>query len=225
MDMNIEYFDPTREVVVTNRPHLPHWSQEHVPTFITWRTWDSIPKVVAEQWQQQRDEWLREHSIEPNTSDWYQQLQKLAKDHQVEYRRRFTKRWENLLDCNHGECVLKNPSLSKLIADSLHHFDSERYDLFDYVVMPNHVHVLASFHDNQAMLAQVRNWKHYTAKQVNGELGRTGRFWATDGFDHLVRSPEQLERIREYIQMNPQKAGLREGEYRHYTNVGHLLRK
>jgi putative transposase len=38
-----------------------------------------------------------------------------------------------------------------------------------------------------------------------------------DAFDHLVRSPEEFERLRRYIAENPATAGLSPGEYLCYT--------
>ena len=81
--------------------------------------------------------------------------------------------------------------------------------------MPNHVHVLAAFPDEESMLKQCESWKHFTAMQINRQLGRKGRFWQQDGFDHLVRSERQFEHLRRYIAENPTRAGLQPGEYLH----------
>jgi type I restriction enzyme R subunit len=89
--------------------------------------------------------------------------------------------------------------------------------LLDFIVMPNHVHILVSFPDEQAMLAQCEGWKHYTATQINRRLKQRGRFWQQDAFDHLVRTEKQFEYLRRYIAENPAKAGLRPGEYVHYS--------
>ncbi|MBI3823733.1 MAG: transposase [Planctomycetes bacterium] len=88
---------------------------------------------------------------------------------------------------------------------------------FDFVVMPNHVHMLAAFPDQKAMLAQCESWKHFTAVPINRRLGRKGRFWQQDAFDHLVRSEEQFWYLRDYIANNPVQAGLRPSEYMHYS--------
>jgi type I restriction enzyme R subunit len=81
----------------------------------------------------------------------------------------------------------------------------------------NHVHFLAAFPDENAMLTQCGSWKRYTATKINQTLGRRGRFWQADDFDHLVRSIEQFERLRQYIRDNPQPAKLRAGEYRRHS--------
>ena len=83
----------------------------------------------------------------------------------------------------------------------------------DFVVMPNHVHLLAAFPDPNAMEKQFDSWLHYTAVQINRLTNRSGHFWQQEPFDHLVRSVEQYEYLRCYIADNPKKANLREGQY------------
>jgi len=83
--------------------------------------------------------------------------------------------------------------------------------------MPNHVHLLAAFRDEEGMLAQRESWKHYTAVRINRILGRKDRFWEQDGFDHLVRSEDGFDHYRRYIADNPGKAQLRPGEFLHFS--------
>ena len=118
-----------------------------------------------------------------------------------------------------GSCPLKAADAAVIVAESLAHFDNQRYLLLDWVIMPNHVHALAVFPDEQSMLTQCDSWKHFTAARLNKLLGRSGRFWQVDGFDHLVRSEEQFEYLRRYIAENPRRAGLRAGEYLHYSRM------
>ena len=102
------------------------------------------------------------------------------------------------------------------MTDSLHFGDGTLYDLEAFVVMPNHVHVLAAFVDEQGMLDQCESWKRFTSVRINRVTGKRGRFWQQDGFDHLVRSIEHLEAFRRYIELNPMKAKLKTGEYSLY---------
>ena len=78
----------------------------------------------------------------------------------------------------------------------------------DFIVMPNHVHLLAAFAAADAMKVQCDSWLHYTAFQINKATGKMGKFWQQEPFDHLVRSLEQYEYLRQYIADNPHKAGL-----------------
>src|SRR5262249_10657565 len=96
---------------------------------------------------------------------------------------------------------------------SLFHFDGERYWLADFIVMPNHVHLLVCLLGDTEIDRQCYSWKKYTAGAINAALGRRGRFWQEESFDHLVRGADEFDRFRFYIAENGSRAGLRESEY------------
>ena len=212
--MSFQFFDPEAEVLVTHR--LPHWEQAGATYFITFRTADSLPAKVMKGWENDRDNWLRRHKINPASESWQERLLELTTDEQREFHQTFTKRWHEMLDDCHGECVLRRAELSQIVADSFHFFDGERYSLGDFVVMPNHVHLLVMFPSVHKLQLQCRSWKKFAAGQINERLGRHGQFWQAESFDHLVRSPEQFEYFRTYIAENPVKARLQPGEYLRY---------
>jgi type I restriction enzyme R subunit len=89
----------------------------------------------------------------------------------------------------------------------------------DFVVMPNHIHMLVVFPNDDAMLSQCESWKRFTGRRINKRMSGSGRFWQQDGFDHLVRSEEQFEHFRHYIADNPDKARLQSDEYFLYSNA------
>ncbi len=211
------YFEPTEDYDIVERSHLPHWTQAGTICFITWRTWDSIPQQVAEHWRTERSAWLNRHGIDPFRDDWKQLLARLPMAAQQEFHAAFSERWNALLDECCGACALRQSELAMIVGESLQHFDGDRYWLFDYVVMPNHVHVMAAFPTTERLLKQCTSWKHYTAVQINRRLGRKDRFWETDEFDHLVRSEEQFVYLRSYIKSNPARARLPVGEFLHYS--------
>jgi putative transposase len=215
-DLPVRVFDAEDDLQIVDR-RLPHWSQAGTISFIAWRTDDSMPTVVLKQWHSERAEWLNRHGVDPHNPNWREQLEKLPPEQAREFFVTFWNRWHDELDAAHGKCVLRQAVLAGLVAKSLRHFDGGRYSLFDYVVMPNHVHLLVAFPDEKSMLAQCESWKHFTATQINRHLQQKGRFWQEDAFDHLLRSERQFEYLRRYIQNNPNKAGLREGEYVHYS--------
>jgi len=212
----LRVFDPDEDVLATER-RLPHWAQAHTLCFITWRTWDSIPGPILRRWLKERWQWLLAHGIDTARPKWRQKIEHLPLSLQTEFHRTFGDRWHEQLDRGHGACVLRKPELAKIVADSLLHFDRERYLLTDFVVMPNHVHLLAAFETEQAMLEQCESWKHYMAVQINRKLQRKGRFWQQDAFDHLVRSVDQFEYLQRYIASNPKAARLKDGQFVHYT--------
>ena len=214
----LQVFDPKTGFGVLERK-LPHWSQAGTICFITWRTLDSMPQSVLNRWHADREDWLRRHGINPKSEDWRSRLRELDPVLQGEFVRTFSDRWHRSLDACHGECVLKRRELSQIVVDSLMKFDGDRYELTDFVVMPNHVHLLAAFVSEEGTLTQCEGWKHFQAVQINRQLGSSGRFWQQDGFDHLIRSVEQFDALRRYIASNPERANLKTGEFRHYSKA------
>jgi REP element-mobilizing transposase RayT len=213
--MQYEFFDPQGEVTIYyNR--LPHWDQPGVMCFITWRTIDSIPEATLRRWRVERTGWLRRHGIDPQAANWRDQLRSLSAAVRREYHEHFTSPWMECLDECHGACVLREPRLSAIVADSLLHQDGREYEISDFVVMPNHVHLLAQFRSEGGMKQCCQNWKHYTAREINRAQSLSGHFWQTESFDHLVRSPAQFEYLRDYIERNPVAARLQPCEYRHF---------
>jgi len=45
------------------------------------------------------------------------------------------------------------------------------------------------------------------------QLGTAGALWQPKPFDHIIRSPEQLDYLQKYIADNPQKANLSPNNY------------
>jgi putative transposase len=212
----IHLFDPEADILIVDR-RLPHWSQAGALAFITWHTDDSMPTQVLDRWFGDRNRWLLDHQIDPESPNWRQRLLQLDPPLVRDFLEAFWNRWQDALDAGHGACVLRQVELAEIVANSLRFFDGVRYLMLDFVVMPNHVHVLACFPDEKAMLAQCKSWKHYAARKINRCLKQKGRFWQQDSFDHLLRSEKQFEYLRQYIAGNPEKARLQAGEFVHYS--------
>ena len=112
-----------------------------------------------------------------------------------------------------GNHWLKNPQVAQMMADSLHHRDGNVYDLDTFTIMSNHVHLLMTplqKTDGSWIPLQeiMHSLKGYSARKANQLLGRSGQFWQHEGYDHYVRDDAEAGRIRNYIVMNPVKAGI-----------------
>lgn len=206
-----ELFDPKAELFIYEHCR-PHWSQAGSVVFITFRTYDSIPRKVLERWEREKQEWVRQRGPD-NGNHWSVVVPTLSEKDRAAFHKTFNHTRETFLDSCHGWCLLKQPELSSIVAKSLLHFDGDRYRMGDFVVMPNHVHFLAVFPSAEAMKEQCDSWLHYTAFRINRAIGEKGKFWQQEPFDHLVRNLEQYEYLRQYISNNPKKAGLKPGEY------------
>lgn len=112
------------------------------------------------------------------------------------------------LDRGYGRRDLAQPRVATLVETALLAFDSERYALIAWCVMPNHVHVLLAIKPGFTLDRIMHSWKSYTAKEANRVLGRAGAFWAPEYFDRFMRDDDHLARTAAYIEGNPVKAGL-----------------
>lgn len=186
----VKFFDP-KEPVGFVAGNLPHWRQEGACCFVTFRLADSMPQEKLRLWLAEREQWLREHP-EPHSVE-----------ERMDFYERFPERFQEWLDAGYGSCVLADEGARKIVEATLRHFDGDRYVLHDYVVMPNHVHVLVSPLGDNRLSEIVKSWKTYSALQINRALGRSGSLWQKESFDHMVRNPDQMEKIRRYIQENP----------------------
>ncbi len=167
------------------RKHLPHYDNDRVYQLITYRLFDSVPKNLLYRWMDQLE---MDGNLEKG-SEKYIALER--KIHTYE-------------DSGYGQCYLRNPLIHNIIKEAFEKFDKVRYELLDWVIMPNHVHVLLTPYQGFSLPKIVQNWKSYTAREANKVLGRTGQFWMKDYFDRYIRSEEHLYKVIGYIDKNRQ---------------------
>jgi len=179
-----------------HRRHLPQLDLPGAIYFVTFRLEDSMPQKLLKRWIYKRHAWLGEHP-EP----WDEATRK-------EYQRIFTVRMERYLDAGYGECLLRDERCRREVAERLLFKHDCDYDLGDWVVMPNHVHVLLQPLGGVCLEEIMKPVKGISARNINRLLDRSGSVWMQESFSHIVRSLEQLKKFQRYIQMNPQKVGL-----------------
>ena len=183
------------EVTIRNRGHLPHWEAEGSTYFVTFHLADSLPRAVLEAWLAERKDILKR--TRPLTVAEKKRLQEL-----------FSQKVDACLDAGKGACLLARPGIAGLIRDALLHFDGQRYRLFAWCVMPNHVHVVFRPLRGYRLAEILHSWKPYTARTVNLHLGLRGAFWQREYYDHLIRNEEEFRSILRYVMENPVKANL-----------------
>jgi len=183
-------FDPHDCAEIHSR-RLPHWEQPGCTYFITFRLADSLPQDKLQQWREERSQWLKEHP------------QPISEEDFADYQRLFPDRLEQWLDGGYGECLLCRDDVSNIVERALRHFDGERYTLGEFVIMPNHVHVLVTPLGEHTLTDILHSWKSYTAHEINRMLQRTGLVWQEEYFDHIVRDTHSVERFAIYIAQNP----------------------
>jgi len=90
---------------------------------------------------------------------------------------------------------------AKLFSSALFFHQKGRWFIHLLLLMPDHLHALLSFPQHEQMTRVVRAWKKFQATDH-------GICWQRDFFDHRLRSDESFEGKRDYIRMNPIRAGL-----------------
>ena len=179
---------------IRNRGRLPHWETEHGIYFVTFRLADSLPKSVV---------------ASLNT--------KYANDSDAT--RKKSREVETHLDHGGGACHLKTPEIADLVADTLRHFDGERYRLFAWSIMPNHVHVVFQPRSPFKLEDILHSWKSFSAQAANKILGRRGEpFWQREYYDHLIQGGDPFRRAVRYTAENPMKAGLKDWRWVYVAN-------
>lgn len=149
----VAIFNPYEEVETTEA-NLPHWRQRGATYFVTFRLVDSLPAEKLVQWQHERELWLAHHPF-PHTPE-----------EQAQYLQRFSARLDDWLDQGSGSCVLVLPDCRAIVERALQHFAGERYDLGEFVVAANHVHVLVMPRAGHDLSDNLHSWKSFTAKQI-----------------------------------------------------------
>ena len=81
-----------------------------------------------------------------------------------------------------------------------------RYRLHEFVLMPDHFHLLITPSESlERALQLIKGGSSFRARK---ELGFIGEIWESSFHDHRVRDIGEYERYRAYIHRNPVKRGL-----------------
>lgn len=180
------------------RRHLPHQIPPGVPIFVTWNLKGALPQEVQEELRRERDRLDRE----PNRLGESRDGRKLRHEKIV-----FAMSDRFLNGATSGPLHLREPAAATIVEDSILFGTAERYELFAYVVMANHLHVLLKPKWDLEDIMQ--GIKGYTAHEINTLQNERGRvFWQDESYDHWPRDEDEFYRIIEYIENNPVAAGL-----------------
>ena len=187
--------NPLRSGIHT-RGYLPHVKREGASYFVTFRLIDSLPQEMLLEFKGHQAEKLRS-------------LTDSKPGQREEIDREFQRQIERYLDRGAGECHLKRPEIAQVVAEALLYFHEQQYLLDEWVIMPNHVHLILWPMPNQTLSEILRSRKRHMAREANRLLDRTGQpFWQPESYDHWIRDDDEKARIRRYIRQNPVTARL-----------------
>lgn len=125
-----------------------------------------------------------------------------------------------------GAFYLRLPTIADMVMEAIEYNANTlgHYELHAFVVMPNHVHLLAT--PAIPLPKLTKSLKGITAKRANAVLAMTGKpFWVEESYDHLVRHEWEFEKIKLYIEENPVRAGLvREASDFRWSSAGSVVK-
>ena len=109
-----------------------------------------------------------------------------------------------------GDPLFKNGIPEKLLESALFYEEMNKWYLWLMVVMPDHIHFIATFDLDNGIKSTVNAWKRYQKKTINID-------WQKDFFEHRLRNDTEFEEKVFYIRMNPVRKGLVEfpGQWPH----------
>ena len=178
-----------------SRGYLPHFDGQDTIQHVTFHLADSLPEETLARLQTE--------------------VEDLSED---ERKRELTVRLQDWMDSGHGSCVLREPHIAAMMEGVLRFFADECYRLFEWVVMPNHVHVLFKPHPGWKVSQIVASWKKFSARKIlewtsnrnaNLPIGAAPRnVWHREYWDRFIRDDAHFQRAAAYIRNNPVKAGL-----------------
>jgi len=187
--------DANREIGVPgsvwhSRGYLPHFESSDATQHVTFHLADSLPPTALKRLEAE--------------------LKAIPPEQQAVERRKRVNAW---IDAGHGSCALLKPGIADMVQGSLLSFDSQRYRLLAWVVMPNHVHVLFQPINGWTVAKIVAAWKKFTARKICDELRDriyepVAPVWHREFWDRYIRDLRHFEQTVEYIHLNPVKAGL-----------------
>ena len=178
------------DVDTRTRGYIPHWNLESATYAVTFRLHGSLPREVVERLREER------------------RARKSTALENMHLRAEFEQRVDARLHEQTDVAWMNDARIANIVARALLHFDTERYELHAWCVMPNHVHVVVTPLAPWTLAEIIHSWKSYSSTAANKLLGRTGKFWSREYFDRIIRDEEDLSDSILYVLGNPGKAGL-----------------
>jgi REP element-mobilizing transposase RayT len=173
-----------------SRGYLPHFESSETAQHVTFHLADSLPQ--------------------PELQRLAAGLKSIPRDKRDVELRKQVDAW---IDAGHGSCALRKPAIASMVQGSLLTFDSQRYRLLAWVVMPNHVHALFQPINEWTVRKIVAAWKKFTARKICDHQRENGEspalpVWHAEYWDRYIRDQNHFDRTVEYIHSNPVKANL-----------------
>ena len=185
------FLDKNSEIKIKVGGYLPHWFQDGKMQYVTFRLFDSLPKNKIDELKECIAQFEKFHP-----KPWTLKTKK-------EYKSRFGHIREELLHQGYGSCLLANSKVREIVSSAILYKDNQDYYVYAYVIMPNHIHLLIQPFERKELEKILHSIKLYSARKINMFLGRKGRLWCKESYDHIVRDYDEMKHCYSYIINNP----------------------
>jgi REP element-mobilizing transposase RayT len=104
--------------------------------------------------------------------------------------------------CDRRPILSRDPTATCVARTLLELTDAGEFDLYAWVLMPDHIHLVMQPID-QDLVEAVRRFKSLAWRRCRVEVGMVQRLWQ-DGFhDRGIRNERALQYAIDYVHMNP----------------------
>jgi len=108
-----------------------------------------------------------------------------------------------------GRSLFRTTRMAELLIDVLRScVKAGRFTIHDFVVMPNHVHILLAIPGGQTIERAMQFIKGGFSFRAKSELGFQGEIWQRGFSDVRIVDESSFQSHRSYIDNNPVRAGL-----------------
>ena len=126
----------------------------------------------------------------------------------------------------HRKRIFQNQRYGDLFAETVLRFRQDNAVLIhDYVIMPDHVHLLLTVYGDLSGAAAVRKLQRIFAEELNRQYGYSGEVWEESFHDDEITTPAECERSVKKIHSNPVRVGFcdQPGQYRMSSRSSHWV--
>jgi putative transposase len=125
-----------------------------------------------------------------------------------------------------GKRLLQSERNAELLIDVLRSLVAEgRFELHDFVIMPDHLHLLLTVRDGMSIEKAMQLVKGRFSHRLSKELGYPGEVWQRGFTEEQMMNRESFNAHGRYIAENPVKSGLSAGVDEYPFRFGYLARK
>jgi putative transposase len=111
--------------------------------------------------------------------------------------------------CWQGRNVFQVSEISNIVVNTIVRYrDQGAYGLHEFVLMPNHVHLLLTPSATTTLEKAIQLIKGGSSHEIHNQRGQKTQIWQVGFFDCTIRSASDWQSKVTYIRMNPVRAKL-----------------